>query len=244
MILLLLCIGRQAVNDVHKSLSNIAFLLITGSYLGMTFARHAGWVPQGWSLMPVVETAWINFLVVVAAILWMKVQNIPLSQLGLGPFKPSRTLFMWVLGTMAIDTVAIGAATPILTGLFEETQQVARFAELPGNLPLLLMLLPVMWLFAAVGEEIFFRGILMTGIAKILGGSQAAWVSAVVVQAIAFGLIHAYQGPVQAITIGIGGAVYGAVFLMAGRNLWPLILAHGINDTIGLTLLYSGTLQR
>ncbi len=63
-------------------------------------------------------------------------------------------------------------------------------------------------------------------------------------QAIAFGLIHGYQGPAQAISIGIGGAVYGAAFLLARRNLWPLIVAHGLNDMLGFIFLYSGVIHR
>ena len=219
-------------------------LLFVVAYFGLTAARSAGWVPESWSLMPVVETAWLNFLVVLAAILWMRNQKIPLSCVGLGSIPPSRTLIMWVVGAMALDSVAIGIADPVLTSTFGEAPSVARFADLPGNLPLLLMLLPAVWLFAAFGEEFFFRGFLMTAIAEALGGSRAAWISAVVFQAAAFGLIHAYQGPAQAISIGIGGAIYGVVFLLAGRNLWPLILAHGLNDTLGIILLYSGAIQR
>ena len=139
---------------------------------------------------------------------------------------------------------AIGIATPALTSAFGEAQHVARFDEIPGNLPLLLMLLPFTWLLGGFGEEFFFRGFLLTAIAEVLGASRAAWITAVVSQAIAFGLIHAYQGPAQAISIGIGGAVYGAAFLLARRNLWPLILAHGFNDTLGFILLYSGVIHR
>ncbi len=186
----------------------------------------------------------MNFLVVLTAIFWMRIKKIPLSHVGLGPFQPSRTLFMWVIGIMAVDSVAVGIAAPVLSSVFGEAPSVARFADLPGNLPLLLTLLPVVWLIAAFGEEFFFRGFLVTAIAAVLGASRAAWISAVVVQAVAFGLIHAYQGPAQAISIGIGGAVYGAAFLLAKRNLWPLILAHGLNDTIGFILLYSGVIQR
>jgi membrane protease YdiL (CAAX protease family) len=151
---------------------------------------------------------------------------------------------MWVAGTMAVDYLAIGIATPVLTRVFQDTQPIARFAEVPGNFPLLLILLPLSWLFAAFGEEFFFRGFLMTAIAEALGASRTAWITALVLQAIAFGLVHAYQGPVQAISIGIGGAVYGAAFLLGGRNLWPLILAHGLNDTLGFILLFAGVIQQ
>ena len=233
-----------AVTEKQKRLPGIASLSFVGGYFGLTYARSAGWIPESWSLIPVVETAWLNFLLVLAAIIWMRVQKIPLAHVGLGAFQPSRSLLMWVAGTMAIDSLAIGIATPALTSAFGEVQQVARFDDLPGNLPLLLMLLPFTWLIGAFGEEFFFRGFLLTAIAEILGASRAAWITAVIFQAIAFGLIHTYQGPVQAISIGIGGVVYGAAFLLARRNLWPLIVAHGINDMLGFILLYSGVIHR
>ncbi len=232
------------LTEKQNLLPGIASWSFIGGYFGLNVARSTGWVPESWSLIPVVETAWLNFLVVLAAIIWMRVQKIPLAHVGLGAFQPSRSLLMWVGGTMAIDTLAIGIATPVLTGTFGEAQHVARFAEIPGNLPLLLMLLPLTWVIGAFGEEFFFRGFLLTSIAEVLGGSRAAWIAAVVSRAIAFGLVHAYQGPAQAISIGIGGAVYGAAFLLAIRNLWPLILAHGLNDMLGFIFLYSGVIQR
>ena len=233
-----------SVAEKQKLLPSTTVLLFVVAYFGLTVIRSAGWIPESWSLMPVVETAWLNFLVVLAAILWMRFQKIPLSCVGLGASQPSGTLIMWAVGAMAVDSFAVGIAVPVLTNAFGEAPTVARFADLPGNLPLLLMLLPAVWLFAAFGEEFFFRGFLLTAIAEVLGGSRAAWISAVAFQAAAFGLIHAYQGPVQAISIGIGGAVYGGVFLLARGNLWPLIFAHGLNDTLGLILLYSGVISR
>lgn len=227
----------------QKPFSNFAFLLILGTYFALTLTRSAGWIPEHWSMMPVVETAWLNFLVVLAVILWLRIEKIPLSRFGLGTLPPPRTLLIWVVGTMAVDYLAVGIATPVLSSIFGEAPQVARFADVPGNLPLLLTLVPIVWLIGAFGEEFFFRGFLMTVLAQVLGGSRAAWVLALVAQAVVFGLIHAYQGPAQAISIGIGGAVYGAAFLLARRNLWPVILAHGVNDTLGLILLYAGAIQ-
>ena len=125
----------------------------------------------------------------------------------------------------------------------EETPRLSRFSEVPGNLPLLLTILPLVWLIAAFSEEFFFRGFLLTRLAELFGETRWAWVAAVLLQAVAFGAIHAYQGPVGMILIGIGGLVYGAAFVLIGRNLWPLILAHGINDSLGFILLYAGVIQ-
>ncbi len=236
--------NRTSPLSKQAPVSSVAFLLIVLSYFGLTLARSTGWISRHWSLMPVVETAWLNFLVVVAVVIWLKSRQIPVSHFGLGDPGPLRSLLPWVAGTIVVDSILVGSAAPILSGIFGDSPQVGRFAEVPGNLPLLLVLVPAVWLIGAIGEEFFFRGFLMTELARIFGGTRAASIAALVVQAVAFGLVHAYQGPVQAIAIGIGGAVYGAAFLLAGRNLWPVILAHGINDTLGFILLYAGVISQ
>ena len=84
------------MTEKRELIPGIASLSFVGGYFALTFARSAGWIPSSWSLIPVVETAWLNFLVVLAAIIWMRVQEIPLDKVGLGAFQPSRSLLMWV----------------------------------------------------------------------------------------------------------------------------------------------------
>ena len=69
-------------------------------------------------------------------------------------------------------------------------------------------------------------------------GSVLAWSFAITVQAIVFGFGHLYAGPGTALTAGFGALFSGVYFLIAGRNLWALILAHGVWDTLGVTLMY------
>lgn len=234
----------RALIEQQTSLPVMPSLLFVLGYFGLSFMRGTDRIPDSWSVIPIVEAAWLNFLLVLGLIFWMRVQKIPLAHVGLGTFQPSRSLLILVVGTMTVDFFAIGIATPLLASFFGETQQVARFQELPGNLPLLLLMLPLSWVIAAFGEEFFFRGFLLTALAETLGASRAAWFAAVFIQAAGFGLIHVGQGPVQAISIGIGGMVFGAAYLFAGKSLWPLILAHGINNTLGFILLYSGAIVR
>jgi hypothetical protein len=73
-------------------------------------------------------------------------------------FQPSRALLMWMGGTMTVESVAMGIASPALESAFGEAQRVARFGALPDNLPLLLPLTPFKWLLGAFGRECFFRG--------------------------------------------------------------------------------------
>ncbi len=163
--------------------------------------------------------------------------------MGLKSLPQARVIVRWVVIIMIVDGVATGIATPVLESIFGIPQPVSRFADVPGNLPLLLTILPLVWLIAAFGEEFFFRGFLLTRLAELFGDSRWAWGAAVSIQAVAFGAIHAYQGSVGMILIGIGALVYGAAFVLLGRNLWPMIFAHGINDSLGFILLYAGVIQ-
>jgi membrane protease YdiL (CAAX protease family) len=51
--------------------------------------------------------------------------------------------------------------------------------------------------------------------------------------------VHAYnRGLFGLLVLGAVGAVLGAFYLMFRRNLWPLILAHGLGNTLGFLADY------
>ena len=60
------------------------------------------------------------------------------------------------------------------------------------------------------------------------------------VTAVLFGYGHYYKGPAGVVDSGVAGLVLGAAYLLAGRNLWVTILAHGFIDTFGLGMAYLG----
>jgi hypothetical protein len=112
--------------------------------------------------------------------------------------------------------------------------------EVTGNLRLLLLYLPLIWGFAAFGEEVSYRGYLMQRAAQALGGTRAAWWAAVVISAVLFGFGHFYKGPAGIVDSGFAGLVLGAAYLWSGRNLWVTVLAHGFIDTFALLAVYLG----
>lgn len=83
------------------------------------------------------------------------------------------------------------------------------------------------------------RGYLMTRLAQLCGGGRLAWGLALVAQAVFFGAVHAYQSPASAVGAGLGALLYRAFYLLAGRNLWPVILAHSAWDTLAILVIYS-----
>ncbi|MEM1434381.1 MAG: CPBP family intramembrane glutamic endopeptidase [Pseudomonadota bacterium] len=110
-------------------------------------------------------------------------------------------------------------------------------ALIEGNTPyFLLFLLPISWGSAAFGEELLMRGFIlhrMEGLTRSSG-----W--AVIGQAAIFAIAHLYQGITGVLMVFGVGVIFGAVFIRCGRNLWPVIVAHGLIDTVGVTAIYLG----
>ena len=112
--------------------------------------------------------------------------------------------------------------------------------EITGNLMVALKWLLVVWTFAAFGEEIAYRGYLLTRAADLGNRSRVAWWVGLIFVSILFGIGHYYKGPAGMIDSGFAGLVLGTAYLISGRNLWVSILAHGFIDTIGVAALYFG----
>jgi membrane protease YdiL (CAAX protease family) len=128
-----------------------------------------------------------------------------------------------------------------LTGLFWPAPSAPALAnEITGNLKVALVALLLVWTFAAFGEEIAYRGYLLTRAADIGGRSAAAYWIGVVFVSILFGYGHYYKGPSGVIDSGIAGLILGTAFMLAGRNLWACILAHGFIDTFGIIDAFFG----
>jgi membrane protease YdiL (CAAX protease family) len=120
-------------------------------------------------------------------------------------------------------------------------QDLSRFDYLKGDLPNLAIMLVNIWITAAFLEEFLFRGYLMNRFIGLLGSeSNLTWVITLVGQAVIFGLVHAYQSPIGMFKVGLIGLVFGISYRVVGRNLWPLILAHGLIDTLDMVSHYLG----
>jgi membrane protease YdiL (CAAX protease family) len=113
-------------------------------------------------------------------------------------------------------------------------------AAITGNLENAMLALSFVWVFAALGEELSYRGYLLSRAATAGGESPVAcWVGVVLV-AVLFGLGHYYKGPVGVVDSGVAGFLLGAAYIPSGRNLWAAVLAHGLIDSWAVAVLYFG----
>lgn len=137
-----------------------------------------------------------------------------------------------VLGEFVID--------PITARFWPPAAAPAGTDEIAGHIGYALLALVIVWGFAAFGEEIGYRGYLLTRAADLGGRRATAYSAAIVVTAILFGVGHSYKGPAGMIDSGVAGLILGSAYVLSGRILWTSILAHGFIDTFAVVLVYLG----
>lgn len=181
----------------------------------------------------------LNSIFLGSAIIFIK-RATPVSWRDLGFGKPDR---WWkpVLATLiTFGAVVLFAKTlqPLIMETFGPHQNISYLYTIKGNLPRLISVLITVWVTAAFLEEIIFRSFIINTLEILLGKSAwSAW-TAVAISAVIFGAIHAYQGFTGMLITTCIGLIFGVIYIFNGRRIWPLILVHGIVDTIALVGIY------
>jgi len=191
---------------------------------------------------PPALASWATALYIVLTILAavaLRRSGVPLRRFGFRASLPPVKLILLGFAGVALTQAAGLLLEPLWERVFDATRELSRFSDVAGSPGELVKLLALSWTFAAFGEELAFRILLLRGVAYALGDSRTAFGVALVVQAIVFGLVHAYQGPAGIAGAAFSGLIYGALTLAARGAIWPAALAHGLGNTIGILQLYS-----
>ena len=174
---------------------------------------------------------------------WLSLRLRGVGWRGVGLKRPARWGRAVLLGAVTGVTFQLFGTyvlEPLIVRLTGQPVDLSQFASLRGNVFFLLVMLALVWTFAAFGEEFVYRGYLMNRVAELSGGGAAAWALSLAAVSVLFGVGHLYQGVSGILVNTAAGLVYGAVYLRAGRNLWAPIIAHGVYDTVGLAFIYLG----
>jgi CAAX protease family protein len=181
------------------------------------------------------------YVLVVMGLISLRLRDGGWSLVGLGrPRSWRRTI---VIGTLAAAVrILLGALVvdPLTAHFWPSPADAYGFDEIRGNVTVALHWLFVAWSFAAFGEEISYRGYLLTRAADVGNRSKGAYWIGLLAVSVLFGIGHYYKGPPGMIDSGTGGLVFGAAYLLSGCNLWVSILAHGLVDTFGVVALFFG----
>lgn len=141
-----------------------------------------------------------------------------------------------LLATLILSFVIIVAnviSTGILSELLPESPSNASvrnlFMELANNPQLLVLFVGLLIFLGALSEEVV-RALLLSRLWKVWP-STGGKLTAVVISACLFGLIHLYRGPVSIIWTAIFGVIAALYYLRFGRVV-PLVLAHYVTNAL------------
>jgi len=108
---------------------------------------------------------------------------------------------------------------PVTSVFWPKPTAPALANEITGNAKIALVALLLVWTFAAFGEEIAYRGYLLTRAADVGSRSAAAYWMGILLVSILFGYGHYYKGASGVIDSGVAGLILGTAYMLAGRNL-------------------------
>lgn len=195
------------------------------------YVPEVGFLANGlfWSLTTLAVATWR-----------MRARRVTWADLGL---RAPESLKTTAIATVAVFALAVGFVIvfqiindQMAFGLApdrSEENAVAKFGDLYGNWMLFLAIIPFVWLQSTL-EEMLDRGFLINWIERALSGGALATVIAVLAQAAIFGFRHTYDLSERSITVGLIGLAMGICYVLFGRSLWPLIIAHCVLNTISM----------
>ena len=215
----------------------IGFLIDLVIYISVMFLireiyfSKVGFIANGlfWSFSTLIIASWR-----------MKVRGVSWKDLGLK--KPNNLwetlgisvgIFISVMITIIIFEIIKDNLPFSLSPDTSSESAVAKFGDLKGNWGQLFLILPFIWLESML-EELLDRGFLMNWIEKLFSMTSLATVIAVLLQAAIFGFRHSNDFSERSITVGLIGLIMGIAYVKLGRNLWPLIIAHCILNSMSM----------
>ena len=175
----------------------------------------------------------------------MKIRGKTWRDLGLTRPKDIRKTFLVAGGILAATLISIVIFNIFIAqfDLFQTTEIIdpettievsnSKFGDLKGNWWLFASIMPVVLLESGL-EELLDRGFLINWFEGLFAKTGFATVAAVLLQAAIFGFRHSNDISERSITVGIIGLVMGVAYVKFGRNLWSLIIAHCILNTMSM----------
>ncbi len=171
----------------------------------------------------------------------LRLRGLRWKDMGLVRFHSwGRTLTLGVLCGTGIELLELFVSQPLLEKMTGKAPNLSPFLAMRGNVRTGILLLAFVWIFAAFGEEMIYRGYLMNRVAALLRNSRAAWIVSLIVVSMVFGAAHIGQGITGQLENVLDGMLLGLAYLAGGRNLAIPIVAHGVTDTVDLLLIFLG----
>jgi uncharacterized protein len=131
----------------------------------------------------------------------------------------------------------LAVTMPIAAHVSGTRKDMGIFADVQGDVGLMLLLLALGWTLGALAEEVAFRGYLLTRMRDLLGPRVPATVAAVLASSLLFGIAHSEQGVVGVVMVSLDAVLFCAVRLVYD-TVWASVLLHGWINTVGVLAFF------
>lgn len=162
------------------------------------------------------------------------------ARFGIGQKLTGKTVLKSLLITLPLFLVFMTLIDPFLQNWLGD-YDLSSVEDIKGNLVGYIVLMVIMWVFAAFGEEFLFRGYYMKALAELLGNNNKAWLLSAIITSLYFGISHIYQGLSGVVSVFLWSFTISLLFNKNRNNLLLLVLIHGLYDSIGITLIFLDT---
>ncbi|MBT8254109.1 MAG: CPBP family intramembrane metalloprotease [Flavobacteriaceae bacterium] len=188
---------------------------------------------------------WVaNILMLIMVWLGIKIRGESWESLGLGLKKQSlKSILKTVLRSLLVFIIAmtgfiIGSIIMANIVGIPEGANMSNYSFLKDNFGMLLLMLAGVYIVSSFGEEVIYRGFLITRFSQFGTVTKTSKILAVILSAIIFGFAHYSWGPMGIVQTFFMGLALGFCYIYMKRNLWVLILAHAYMDTILMVQMY------
>ncbi len=223
-------IGLEDMSDINSKL----------------MASEAGW----WALMLGQGAAALITFIVAGVFYWRVIEKKALTELNFKAI-PKPVIFILVFLTQLcfmplngwLQEVNEGMSLPesmsalesFFRGMEDSMAQLTEYLTNFDSFPKMLTGLVVIAVFAGIGEELIFRGLIQRKLYKGFGNPHVAiWVAAII-----FSAIHMqFYGFLPRLMLG---ALFGYFYLWSG-NIWVPIAAHIFNNGFAVVMFYLSTI--
>jgi hypothetical protein len=228
---------KQISNNLTKPINHKGFLFDLIIYISVMFLIREIYFP---SLGFIINGLFWSLTTLIIATWRMKVRNVTWKDLGLRKpesYKKSLFVTIGILIAIVLSIMAFEMLKDYLPFSLEQKNysenSASKFGNLKGNWLLFFTIMPAV-LLESMLEELLDRGFLINWFEKLFSKTTIATILAVILQALIFGFRHSYDLSDRSIRVGLIGLIMGIAYVKFGRNLWPLIIAHCVLNTMSM----------
>lgn len=218
--------------EKYKILLDVILLLIAFS----TSWYFKSYLPIG------IQGAFVIVLTSLVSFFILKKRSLSFDEIGLNKFTINNSFLSQVITVSALIFLVQAIGLLVIGFLFGTPESGSAIDNQPETLiGFLLDIVFNVWLLTAFGEEFIFRGMILNRLGALFNNENNTATIYLIsgLQAIWFGLAHQSQGASGILITGFIGFALGVYVLKFSKfGLWPLIIAHGLVNTVVLTISF------